>query len=206
MYKKNPMGIEMDSMDIIEGYMGDVDFTEEEKPIVKRMIHTTGDVEYRHIIDLSDDFIDEALAAIKEGVIIYTDTKMGNQGINRKALAKSPSSLLTLIGDEDVAQKAKEEGTTRSIKAIEKAVDEGAEAFVIGNAPTALFRLLEMAEEGRVKPRFIVGVPVGFVGAAESKDDLAKYDHPYIRTIGNKGGSNVAASVINALLYVAYPR
>lgn len=206
MYEKNPMRIENKSMDIIEDSMKDVNFNEEEATIVKRMIHTTGDVEYRHIIDIQKDFIESAKKAIEEGTLIYTDTNMGNQGINKTALGKSPSSLLTLISDAEVAKKAKERGTTRSVIAIEEAVDRGAEGFVIGNAPTALYRLLEMIDKGKVSPKFIVATPVGFVGAAESKEAVAKYDLPYIRTIGTKGGSNVAASVINALLYMVYSR
>lgn len=206
MYEKQPMNIENKSMDIIETSMKDVKFSEEESLIVKRMIHTTGDVEYRHIIDFHSDFIGAAKKAISDGVTIYTDTNMGNQGINKNALSKSPSNLMTLISDSDIALRAKEKNTTRSIVAIEEAVKRGAKAFVIGNAPTALFRLLEMVDQGLVKPKFIVAVPVGFVGAAESKDEVAKYDLPYIRTIGTKGGSNVAASVVNALLYMVYPR
>lgn len=206
MYERNPMNIENKSMDIIEESMGDVSFSLEEDQIVKRMIHTTGDVEYRHIIDIQKNFIESATKAISDGVIIYTDTNMGNQGINKKTLKKSPSSLLTLVSDEEIAKKAKERGTTRSIVAIEEAVKSGAEGFVIGNAPTALFRLLEMLDEGLVNPKFIVAVPVGFVGAAESKEEVSKYNLPYIRTVGTKGGSNVAAAVINALLYMVYPR
>lgn len=206
MYEKNPMNIEVQSMDIIDRSMLDMDLSIEESLIVKRMIHTTGDVEYRHIVSIDNNFIELAKKAISDGVIIYTDTNMGNQGINKMALGKSPSKLMTLISDESVAKEASKRGTTRSIVAIEEAVKRGAEAFVIGNAPTALFRLLEMVDDGLVKPKFIVAVPVGFVGAAESKEDIAKYDIPHVRTNGTKGGSNVAAAVINALLYMVYPR
>lgn len=206
MYEKNPMTIETNSMDIIEEVMGDTNFTEEQKIVAKRMIHTTGDVEYRHIIDMSDDFVEVAKQALKEGVKIYTDTNMGYQGINKKAIGKSKCELMSFIADEDVAKEAKERGTTRSVVAIEKAVNEGAEVFVIGNAPTALYHLLDLYKEEKVNPKFVVAVPVGFVGAAESKEEIIKYDIPYIRTVGNKGGSNVAASVINALLYMVFPR
>lgn len=206
MYEKNPVKIETNSMSIIEESLKDVDFTEEEKLVVKRMIHTTGDVEYRHIIHMDNDFLNRAREAIESGVKIYTDTNMGYQGINKKALAKSKCELICYIADDDVAKKAKELGITRSAVAIEKAVENGAEAFVIGNAPTALFHLLQLVDEGKVDPKFIVAVPVGFVGAAESKEEVAKYDIPFIRTIGTKGGSNVAASIINALLYMVFPR
>lgn len=108
---------------------------------------------------------------------------------------------MTFISDEDVAEEAKSRKTTRSIVALEKAVEKGCKAFMIGNAPTALFRLLELIDEERVEPDFVIAVPVGFVGAEESKDAIGNYDIPYIRTLGTKGGSNVAASILNALLY-----
>ena len=206
MYIKEPMKIENKSMDIIDEVMGDVDFSEEELAVAKRMIHTTGDFDYRKIIRFQGDFIKKAKAAIQAGLPIYTDTKMAYQGINKKALEKSGCALNYYIDDPDVAQKAKEKGTTRSACALEKAVEEGTKIFVIGNAPTALFRLLELVKEGKVDPAFIVGVPVGFVGAAESKEALRQVDVPSVSTEGTKGGSNVAASVINALLYMVYPR
>lgn len=111
-----------------------------------------------------------------------------------------------MISDEEVAKIAAERKTTRSIVAMEEAVARGCEGFIIGNAPTALFRLLELVDEGKADPKFIIAVPVGFVGAAESKDKVAEYAVPYIRTIGTKGGSNVAASVFNAILYEDYRR
>ncbi|MDO5301294.1 MAG: precorrin-8X methylmutase [Tissierellia bacterium] len=206
MYEKKPMTIENKSMDIIDGYLDDVSFTEEELPVVRRMIHTTGDPEYRHIIDIHPSFLEGAKEALKRGIKIYTDTNMGNQGINKAALQKSGSELLTLVSDPEVAKLAKERETTRSIVALEEGIKRGCTAFVIGNAPTALFRLLELVEEGAVTPDFIVATPVGFVGAAESKDAIAETELPYIRTVGTKGGSNVAASVVNALLYEVFPR
>lgn len=195
------MKIEDRSMDIIDMALQDVEFNEEELPIVKRMIHTTGDVEYRHIISFQGDFVKKAKDALREGQIIYTDTNMGRMGINGPALKKAGCEVLTLVSDEDVAKKAKERSVTRSIVALEEAVARGVRIFVIGNAPTALFRLMELAKEGKVDPLFVVGVPVGFVGAAESKEALRQTSLTAITTIGTKGGSNVAASIINALLY-----
>lgn len=206
MYEKKPMSIENKSMDIIDEVLKDVTFKEKELPVVRRMIHTTGDFEYRKIIVFKGNFVDVATEALKQGMKLYTDTKMGYQGINKPALEKSKSTVEFFIDDEDVARKAKELGTTRSACAIEKAVEQGVEGFVIGNAPTALFRLLELVDEGKAHPKFIVGVPVGFVGAAESKELLRTYDIPQVTTVGTKGGSNVAASVINALLYMVVPR
>ena len=206
MYEKKPMAIERTSMDIIDEYLGDVEFRADELPVVRRMIHTTGDVEYRHIIDIHEDFMAAARAVVKIGGKVYTDTNMVRAGINKKALAASEVELVTLISDEEVAKIAAERKTTRSIVAMEESVSMGCEGFIIGNAPTALFRLLELIDEGKVDPKFIIAVPVGFVGAAESKEKVAEYSVPYIRTVGTKGGSNVAASVFNAILYEDFKR
>ncbi len=206
MYIKNPMEIENKSMNIIDEVMSDVDFNEEEMVIAKRMIHTTGDFEYRKIIEFKNDFINVAKEEISKGTKIYTDTRMGFMGINKPALEKANCSLECFIDDERVFDMAKELGTTRSACAIDLAVEEGVECFVIGNAPTALFRILEHVKAGNLNPKFIVGVPVGFVGAAESKEYLREFDIPSITTVGYKGGSNVAASIINALLYMVVGR
>lgn len=207
MYIKKPMEIESKSMDIIDEVMGDTSFSEEEMVIAKRMIHTTGDFEYRHIIDFNGDFINIAKSAIEKGTTIYTDTKMVYAGINKKALDKANCKLKYFIDDERVYSMSKELATTRSACAIDLAVEEEIDIFVIGNAPTALFRILELVNEGKLDPKFVVGVPVGFVGAAESKEYLRQFKNiPSISTVGNKGGSNVAASIINALLYMVVGR
>ena len=206
MYIKEPMKIEDKSMDIIDSVMGDVNFSDEEMLVAKRMIHTTGDFEYRKIIVFKDNFLEEAKASIEKGIKIFTDTKMAYQGINKPALEKSSCELVYYIDDDDVREAAKAKGTTRSACALEKAVENGVKGFVIGNAPTALFRLIELIKEGKVDPDFVVGVTVGFVGAAESKEALREVEVASISTVGTKGGSNVAASIINALLYMVYPR
>lgn len=206
MYIKEPMKIEDKSMDIIDSVMGDVNFSDEEMLVAKRMIHTTGDFEYRKIIVFKDNFLEEAKASIEKGIKIFTDTKMAYQGINKPALEKSSCELVYYIDDDDVRESAKAKGTTRSACALEKAVENGVKGFVIGNAPTALFRLIELIKEGKVEPDFVVGVPVGFVGAAESKEALREVEVASVSTVGTKGGSNVAASIINALLYMVYPR
>lgn len=206
MYIKNPMEIENNSMDIIDQVMGDTDFNEEEMIVAKRMIHTTGDFEYRKIIDFKSDFINVAKEAIKEGTTIFTDTRMGFMGINKPALEKAGCKLACYIDDERVYKMSKELKTTRSACAVDLAVADGVDIFVIGNAPTALFRVLELVKEGKINPKFIVGVPVGFVGAKESKEYLREFDIPQISTVGNKGGSNVAASIVNALLYMVVGR
>lgn len=202
MYEKKPMAIENKSMQIIDEVMGDVSFTREEMPIVKRMIHTTGDFEYRHIVKFSEDFITQAKKIFAEQPVIYTDTRMVAAGINKKALQQVGGSLVTLVDEEEVRARATKEGRTRSSVAIDVAMDRGVRIFAIGNAPTALFRILERTEEGG-DVALVIGVPVGFVGAAESKEALRQFTPtiPHVTTEGNKGGSNVAASIINALLY-----
>ena len=206
MYIKNPMAIENKSMDIIDEVMGDTSFSEEEMIIAKRMIHTTGDFDYRKIISFHEDFIEVAKEAISKGATIFTDTKMVYMGINKPALEKANCKLKCFIDDERVFTMSKELETTRSACAVDLAVAEGVEIFVIGNAPTALFRVLELVKEGKINPKFVIGVPVGFVGAAESKEYLREFDIPSISTVGNKGGSNVAASIVNALLYMVVGR
>ena len=206
MYIKNPMAIENKSMDIIDKVMGDTNFSEEEMIIAKRMIHTTGDFDYRKIICFKGNFIESAKFEISKGTTIFTDTKMSYMGINKPALIKANCELKCFIDDEKVFQMSKELETTRSACAVDMAVANGIDGFVIGNAPTALFRILEHVKAGRLNPKFIVGVPVGFVGASESKELLREFDLSSISTEGNKGGSNVAASIINALLYMVVGR
>ncbi|NLM05325.1 MAG: precorrin-8X methylmutase [Tissierellia bacterium] len=206
MYEKNPMRIEEKSMEIIDESLSDVNFTEEELQIVKRMIHTTGDVEYRHIIDIRNNFIDVFRRDLKNGLTIYTDTRMAEAGINKRALKKLGISIRCYVDDERAFSLSKEKGTTRSAIGVELAVEDGIDIFVFGNAPTALFRLLELYKEGKASPKLIVGVPVGFVGAAESKEALRETDIPQISTIGPKGGSNVASSIVNAILYMTTER
>lgn len=206
MYIKNPRKIENKSMKIIDKVMDDTSYTEEEKIIVKRMIHTTGDFDYRNIIEFKNDFLTKAKEGIKEGKILYTDTMMVYSGINKKALEKASLELQCLVGHDKAWELSKKRGTTRSAVAIDLAVSLGIDMFAIGNAPTALFRLCELIEEGKVNPKFIIGVPVGFVGAEESKELLRKINVPSITTVGTKGGSNVAASIVNALLYMVVGR
>ncbi|MBC8589453.1 precorrin-8X methylmutase [Paratissierella segnis] len=206
MYIKNPMDIENKSMDIIDEVMVDTHFSQEEKIVAKRMIHTTGDFDYRNIIAFNNDFISEAKKSIIAGAKIFTDTKMAYMGINKIALSKTNCELKCFIDDDRVFKMSKELKTTRSACAVDLAVEEGIDIFVIGNAPTALYRVLELVKEGKLKPKFVVGVPVGFVGAKESKEYLRQFDIPSVSTVGTKGGSNVAASIMNALLYMVVGR
>ncbi|EPY2302784.1 precorrin-8X methylmutase [Clostridium sporogenes] len=205
-YIKKPMDIEKRSFQIIEEEMGQHSFSEEELKIVKRVIHTTADFEYKNLIYIKEGAIEAAREILKKGIKIYTDTNMALSGINKKALKDLNSTVQCFVSKEDVALIAKDRGITRSMAAVEMAAEEGIEFFVFGNAPTALYKLMELMKEGKANPKFIIGVPVGFVGAAESKKELEKLDVPFITIRGRKGGSNVAASIVNALMYMLVKR
>ncbi|SNS46016.1 precorrin-8X methylmutase [Anaerovirgula multivorans] len=202
-YIKDPMEIERKSFEIITQELGEKTFPEKEGRIIKRMIHTTADFQYADITEISKEAIDSALTALREGCSIYTDTKMAMAGINKSVLKELNCEIYCLVDDPQVAKEAKEKGLTRSMVAMKKAVeDEKTKIFVIGNAPTALFQLCHYIDEEKKSPSLVVGVPVGFVGAKESKDELVKRSVPHITTLGRKGGSTVAAAIVNALLYM----
>lgn len=205
-YLKNPMGIEEKSFEIIGEEMGFHSFSEEELLIVKRTIHTTADFEYKDLVEISETAIETAKNLFKKGVKIYTDTNMALNGINKMALAKTNSNVICYVNEEVVHKEAKEKNITRSMAAVEKACSDNVDIFVFGNAPTALFRLKELIKEKRANPKLIIAVPVGFVGAAESKENMDELNIPYIRVKGRKGGSTVAAAIINALMYMVVER
>lgn len=205
-YLKNPMGIEEKSFEIIGAEMGPHSFTEEELMIVKRTIHTTADFEYKDLVEISKDAIETAKNIFKNGAKIYTDTNMALNGINKMALAKTNSEVICYVNEPEVHKEAKEKSITRSMAAVEKACSDNVDIFVFGNAPTALFKLKELIKEGKANPKLIIAVPVGFVGAAESKENMDELNIPYIRVKGRKGGSTVAASIVNALMYMVVDR
>lgn len=205
-YLKDPMGIEKRSFEIIGEEMGPHSFTEEELLIVKRIIHTTADFEYKDLVEISKNAIETAKNLFSNGVKIYTDTNMALNGINKMALAKTNSNVICYVNEESVHKEAKEKNITRSMAAVERASSDNIDIFVFGNAPTALFRLKELIKEGRANPKLIIAVPVGFVGAAESKENMDELNIPYIRVDGRKGGSTVAAAIVNALMYMVAPR
>ncbi len=154
----------------------------------------------------SQGAVEQAVAALRSGYGIVTDTNMALSGISKVRLARFGTRVSCHVADPDVIETAKQEGITRSIAAMRKAVgDPVNRIFVIGNAPTALFELLRLTDEGTAKPALIIGLPVGFVGAEESKNALAASGQaiPFITNIGRKGGSNVAAAVVNALAILA---
>lgn len=205
-YIKVPMDIEKRSFEIIEEEMGANSFSERELKIIKRVIHTTADFEYKELVYIREGAIEEALKLLQKGVTIYTDTKMALSGISKKALERLNCQVVCYVDNEEVEITAKERHITRSMAAIEKASEDGIEFFVFGNAPTALFRLKELIEEGKSSAKFIIAAPIGFVGATESKNEIEKLSIPLITVRGRKGGSTVAAAIVNALLYMLYER
>jgi len=202
-----PDEIEKRSFEIITNEIGDIPLDEAIAPIVKRVIHTSADFDYLENLCFSENVVEIALQAIKKGADIITDTNMACSGINKAALKKSGGTAHCFMADEAVAREAKEKGTTRASVSMEKAAQLNKEViFAIGNAPTALIKLDELIRENKIKPALIIGVPVGFVNVVESKELIMKSGIPYIVARGRKGGSNVAAAIVNALLYMAYPR
>lgn len=206
-YNKDPKGIESRSFEIITEELialhGEVHFqSPTHEAIVKRAIHTSADFDYFDNLRFTQDVVSKLSAAILKGCTLYTDTQMVASGINKIALAKYNCIVKCLISDEQVITRAKECQMTRSMAAVDLAMmDPGDKIFVIGNAPTALFRIMEHFDDEESLIHGVVGVPVGFVGAAESKQDLFDSEIPAICALGRKGGSNIAAAIINAILY-----
>ncbi len=201
-YEKKPENIEVTSMSIIDHQLTNGSFKEEELPIVRRMIHASGDIAYQDIINIKPGAVSIGREAIKRGCSIVTDTKMALAGINKKALTTLGCSIDNYVDHPTVVQEAREYRITRSMAAVNFVADQNIDIFVVGNAPTALFRIGELIQANKIKPMLVIGVPVGFVGAAESKEYIRTVDVPSISTIGTKGGSNIAAAVLNALLYM----
>ena len=201
-YINNPREIEERSFEIITAEMGDKVFPEAIAPMVKRIIHTTADFEYADLLEILNGGYESGMAALKQGKKIYADTRMIQVAVNKKALADHGIEIVNFVHDADVATEAKERGVTRSTVSMEKALkDDSVGIFAIGNAPTALYTLIEQVKLGNAKPALIIGAPIGFVGAAESKEALDQIDSPIIRINGRKGGSPVVAAILNAMLY-----
>ncbi|WP_302948386.1 precorrin-8X methylmutase [uncultured Selenomonas sp.] len=201
---KEPMTIENRSMELIAPHLAELHLDERETKLYSRLIHASGDVGYAPITRVHPQAIDAAIAALKRGVDIYTDVEMVRTGINKKKLASFGGTVHCLVADPDVATRAKAEGITRSMVAMRTfGKDMDGSIVAIGNAPTALFEVLRLVREEGIRPACIVGIPVGFVGAAESKAELAANDIvPYITVEGSKGGSPIAAAAVNALMYM----
>ncbi len=199
-----PMDIEKRSFEIISGILAEerVVLDPENEPVIKRVIHTTADFEYVNNLVFSENAVKIGIEALKSGCDIVTDTQMAKAGISKAALSKLGGEVRCFMSDDDVAAEAKARGVTRAAVSMEKAAKlEKPLIFAIGNAPTALLRLCELIDEKRIAPKLVIGVPVGFVNIIESKEEIMKRDVPFIVAKGRKGGSNVAAAIVNALMY-----
>lgn len=198
-----PEQIEARSMEIIEAEMPSGDWTVGELAVVKRCIHTSADFDYAENLHFSNGAVEKAEEILKQGgFTIVTDTNMAASGINKAALEKLGGRVRCFMAEEAVAEEAKKRGVTRAAVSMEQAaLLKGPVIFAIGNAPTALLRIHELTEEGRLHPAFIIAVPVGFVNVVESKELIAAGTVPCIVARGRKGGSSIAAAIVNALMY-----
>lgn len=202
-----PEEIEKKSFEIITSQLKGVELEEEKAPIIKRVIHTTADFDYLQSLTFSENAVKSAVDAIKSGGDIVTDTQMVKAGISKIATSKSKTNIHCFISDLDVSKLAKEKNITRSSLCMDKASEIKRPLIIaVGNAPTALIRLNELIKQKIISPILVIGVPVGFVNVIESKELIMESGVEFIVARGRKGGSNVAAAIVNALLYMAFPR
>lgn len=208
-----PSGIEGESMRIIQQELDGMGITLEPDcaDVVRRAIHTTADFDYAKNLVFTPGAASAGVAALRAGTPIVTDTNMARSGINQRACAQLGVERFCYMADPEVAQAAQANGTTRAVAAVDRWAQEHPNAiFAVGNAPTALLRMCELMEAGKLRPSLVIAVPVGFVNVVESKEAMLelcnKLDVPAIVAMGRKGGSTVAASICNALLYRTFER
>ena len=198
--------IESGSFAIIDEEVGPHDFPDDEWQVVRRVIHSTADFEFKDLMRFSPGAVQHGIKALTGGAPVLVDVKMIAVGLNADRLGSYGCSVHSYISDEDVIKVAKEKNTTRAIESVHKAHREGKLAgsvVAVGNAPTALLEVCRFIREENVRPALIIGVPVGFVSAAESKEEVMQLDVPYIVASGRKGGSAIAVSIIHALLMLS---
>ena len=203
-----PGDIEKRSFEIITQELGDRTFDPLEEPVIKRCIHTSADFDYADNLVFSPGAVRKALEAIRSGALIVTDTNMGKAGVSKKTLASFGGEVLCFMADPDVAEAAKREGTTRAVASMKKAAALSRETerpliLAVGNAPTALVEICSLMDAGKLSPALVIGVPVGFVNVVAAKELLLERDVPSIVAKGRTGGSNIAAAICNAILYMA---
>ncbi len=197
----DPKEIEKRSFEIIASELA-VSIPVENELVVKRVIHATADFDFAENLCFSEHAVEKALAALRGGCDIVTDTQMARSGINKKILAELGGEVHCFMSDEDVAAEAVRRGTTRAEISMEKAAKLAKPCiFAIGNAPTALLAIHDLVTAGKLSPALVIGAPVGFVNIIESKEKIMTLDIPYIVARGRKGGSGVAAAICNALIY-----
>ena len=202
MQTRKGQSIEDESMEIIEREIESHPYTDMEWPIVRRIIHATADFDFarKNKIIFHDDAVTSGINALKNGCSIITDVNGVIGGLNKQNPRDFGNDIICNISDPGVAEKAKQENKTRAQMSMRvTASDMNGGVVVIGNAPTALLEVIKMIRDGVTKPALVIGIPVGFVSAAESKEELQTIDVPFITNVGRKGGSSCAASIINAL-------
>ena len=202
MQTRKGQSIEDESMEIIEREVGSHPYNELEWPIVRRIIHATADFDFagENKIVFHKDAITSGINALKNGCSIIADVNGVIGGLNKQNPKDFGNNLICNISDPDLAERAKQENKTRAQMSMRIAASEmNGGILVIGNAPTALLEVIKMIREGVTKPALVIGIPVGFVSAAESKEELQTVDVPFITNTGRKGGSACAASIVNAL-------
>lgn len=199
----DPQEIERRSFEIIDAEIGPHDYDASQWPVVRRIIHTTADFDFARTTCFAPGAVAAALAALRRGAPVLCDTNMVKAGVNQTRLSAFGCAIHCHVADAEVAAQAAAAGVTRSIMATRKGAADGCRIFLLGNAPTALFELLDLVRTGQADPALVVGVPVGFVGAEESKEALLASGLPYITCRGRKGGSAIAAAILNALMILA---
>lgn len=199
-----PEQIEGRSFEMIDEEIGPHPFTDEQYPVVRRVIHASADFELGKSMLFHPNAIQAGIQAIHNGKKVVADVQMVQVGVSKHRIEKFGGEVKVYISDDDVMKEAKRLNTTRAIISMRKAIKEAdGGIFAIGNAPTALLELIRLVKEGEAKPGLVIGLPVGFVSAAESKEELAKLDIPFITNIGRKGGSTVTVAALNAISLLA---
>ncbi|KZE63533.1 precorrin-8X methylmutase [Paenibacillus jamilae] len=199
-----PQEIEGKSFEMITEELGEHPFTAEQYPVVQRVIHASADFELGRSMVFHPKAIEAGIAAIRAGQPVVADVQMIQAGLSKDRIRQFGGDVHVYISDPDVMEEAKRLNTTRAIISMRKAIQasEGG-IYAIGNAPTALLELIRLVKEGAAKPGLVIGMPVGFVSAAESKDELRKLDIPFITNIGRKGGSTIVVAALNAISLMA---
>ncbi len=198
-----PQDIEAESFRIIEEELGPHDFSPQEFALVRRIIHATGDFSFAANLRFHPGAVTAGLEAVKAGKNILVDVNMAKSGVSKPLLRQFGCEVICLVGEPETAELAKQMGTTRSDAAFQRAAEMNIGIVAVGNAPTALLKAMDLIDQGTFSPDLVIGAPVGFVNAAESKEILHQKEYPYIAALGRKGGTPVAVAALNALLRLA---
>jgi precorrin-8X/cobalt-precorrin-8 methylmutase len=199
--------IEDASFSIIDAEVGAHGLPADHWHIVRRVIHATADFEFRSLLAFGNDAVESGIRALRSGCPVLVDVKMITAGLNEDRLSSLGCKVYSYISDDDVIAEARSKNSTRAIEAMQKAHRLGkldGSIVAVGNAPTALLEILRLFQETGARPALVVGVPVGFVSAAESKDALTRSELPFIASRGRKGGSPIAVAIVHALLLLAH--